>query len=860
MSLSRPSLIILGGSLLLAGLVILQVTLFLTLQRDAKDSRDWVAHSVAVLDETETLLSKMKDNELAERNFLLTGQVHFLGPFRVALGLGASGFGRDRLMALDQRDLVAVLGSLQELTHDNMFQQVKIAELRHAIDIKTARSLERISMVLREKTTLTGAAAIEPIDLELAARARNLVAEIIVYEQSLLSARNATDNADESRLTSFIAIAAIATYAVLAVMLLLVIASVRRLRSKTRQLAAQESYFRAAAEGGLAAFFLFQREPNASGEMDFSLEYMNSLAANLVGMPLSEAYTRPVGTMIKTLQRLHEDPQDRYLKAMAEQVTQESEYQVKGGPLAGRYFQEQVVPLPDGIAISCRDITERKQIETIKRDFISVVSHELRTPLTAIRGSLSLIVGGAVGNVSTEISSLLRIAYNNCERLVRLINDILDIEKIEAGRTPFHVRPLSLATCLRQAIEQNASIAEKFYVNLLLSAPADDRDITAMADPDRLMQIMTNLLSNAIKFSPPNGIVTIGFSRADGMARVTVHDNGLGIPKAFRSQVFQKFAQADGSASREKGGTGLGLSIVKAIVEELGGTIGFDSREGEGTTFFFTLPLAQQAIEQTNPPPPEMRENGEHGDRILICEDEADIANFLKMALERAGFASDIAPDAASALALLRTRPYRAMTLDLMLPDKCGITLLRDIRADANLASLPVVVVSAKAEGGRRLLKGDAIGMAGWMSKPIDTARLINILQATIGTDGPCRILHVEDEPDIHEVLRRALGGNIEVVVAPTLAEARRLLAAQHFDLVILDVGLPDGNGLDLLSVLGTGRQFPIPVMLFTAQEIPHEVATEVAAIMTKSKTSEEKLLQTIRHLIPAAQQKADQP
>ncbi|MBD2461652.1 PAS domain-containing protein [Oscillatoria sp. FACHB-1407] len=235
-----------------------------------------------------------------------------------------------------------------------------------------------------------------------------------------------------------------------------------------------------------------------------------------------------------------------------------------------------------------RDITDRKRIERLKNEFVSVVSHELRTPLTAIRGSLGLMLGGVTGELSEEARSLLEIACRNSDRLILLINDILDIEKIESGAIDFKLEPIELVPLVEQVIEANRAYGDQLAVQFQLRETVPG--VCVKADGDRLAQVLTNLLSNAAKFSPPNSTVDIAIHRYPGTIRVAVTDYGCGIPFEFHSRIFQKFAQADASDSRQKGGTGLGLSISKAIIEKLGGQIGFQTKLGVGTTFYFDLP------------------------------------------------------------------------------------------------------------------------------------------------------------------------------------------------------------------------------------------------------------------------------
>lgn len=234
-----------------------------------------------------------------------------------------------------------------------------------------------------------------------------------------------------------------------------------------------------------------------------------------------------------------------------------------------------------------RDITASQRARQLKNEFISTVSHELRTPLTSIRGALSLVVAGTAGDLPPQARQLVDIAHKNSERLVRLISDLLDIEKIESGNMDFRLEPLELMPLIEQALESTCAYGEEFSVRFIVGEAPPEAWVRA--DRDRLEQVLTNLLSNAARFSPPGEAVTIDVTRSAGAVRVTVTDRGQGVPEEFRDALFQKFTQADFSDVRQKGGTGLGLSISKAIIEKHGGRIGFEPQTA-GAAFFFELP------------------------------------------------------------------------------------------------------------------------------------------------------------------------------------------------------------------------------------------------------------------------------
>ncbi len=235
------------------------------------------------------------------------------------------------------------------------------------------------------------------------------------------------------------------------------------------------------------------------------------------------------------------------------------------------------------------DIRVRKEVERLKSEFTAVVSHELRTPLTSIRGSLGLILGALSASLPEKVRDLLEIAQSNCERLVLLINDILDIEKFSAGQMRFDLDTVPIAGVTLQAVEANEGYARKFNVRIDLS-PVDPA-CRVSVDPDRFVQVMSNLLSNAVKYSPQGGSVRVWVDRRGDHVRISVRDQGPGIPEDFRDRIFEKFSQADSSTTREKGGTGLGLHIARRFVEHMQGRIGYESETGRGSTFWIELPV-----------------------------------------------------------------------------------------------------------------------------------------------------------------------------------------------------------------------------------------------------------------------------
>lgn len=244
-----------------------------------------------------------------------------------------------------------------------------------------------------------------------------------------------------------------------------------------------------------------------------------------------------------------------------------------------------------GLLRALRYATERKRLERLKDEFVSTVSHELRTPLTSIAGSLGLLMGTVTRELSAPAARLLKIAHSNSERLVRLINDILDIEKLESGRVCFDMQQVDLCPLVGHAVDAMQELARNLGVNVRVESTGE-AVAYVRADSDRLVQVITNLLSNAIKFTVARSEVVVMIEKQEDTptVRFSVRDHGTGIPADFRSRIFERFAQADATNARLKGGTGLGLSIVKQIVDRLGGQVGYFDATGGGTVFYVELP------------------------------------------------------------------------------------------------------------------------------------------------------------------------------------------------------------------------------------------------------------------------------
>ncbi len=375
-----------------------------------------------------------------------------------------------------------------------------------------------------------------------------------------------------------------------------------------------------------------------------------------------------------------------------------------------------------------RDISEIKRIDRLKSEFISTVSHELRTPLTAISGALGIIVNGAAGEMPDTANKMLNIAHKNSLRLIHLVNDLLDMDKLTAGKMHFELKFQPILPIVAQSIEANSAYAAQYNVKFKLNSMIRD-DLRVNIDAQRLQQVLANFLSNAAKFSPPEDVIELRVENVYHTVRVSVIDKGPGIPEEFRNRIFQKFSQADSSDTRQKGGTGLGLAICKEIIERMGGRIGFMSDGVKGTQFYFDLPAAEGALHHQHSSHPRVAT----GERLLVVEDDPEVAELFATMLRVQNYRVDIACSGQAALERLALYAYQAVTMDIELPDMNGIELIRQLRSDASTKNIPIIVISANLDS-ERLVHRKSVMFAGvqWLQKPQSSAAIIAAVKAAI--------------------------------------------------------------------------------------------------------------------------------
>ncbi len=458
-----------------------------------------------------------------------------------------------------------------------------------------------------------------------------------------------------------------------------------------------------------------------------------------------------------------------------------------------------------------------EEVGRLKDEFLSTVSHELRTPLTSIRGAVGVIGDGVAGPVTDKQRKFLEIARNNTDRLTRLINDLLDLSKMEAGKMTFQMAAVGVSGLLKEAGTTFAVAAQDKGLTLEVDIP--EEGLTVSADRDKVMQILSNLLSNAVKFTDRGGVL-LWARRAEGdKVLVGITDTGPGIPDGEREAIFSKFHQVDSSSTRKKGGTGLGLPICKHIVEAHGGEIRVErggpalDGDGPGTTFVFSLPEAIVVPAAETPP---MSEGAGTGPRVLVIDDDPDVRLILKTNLEAAGYTVFEAATGEQGLRLARGLKPDLVTVDLMLPDIDGFGVIEKLKEDPTTAQIPVVVVSAL----ERDAEAARFQLADYFVKPVKPRDFLGRIEELLAScTGSRSVLVVDDEPDVRATVSEALeNAGWKTRMAGSGPAALEMAATEVPDLILLDLHMPGMDGFEVITRLRSQDVTrDVPVMIFTA-------------------------------------------
>jgi PAS domain S-box-containing protein len=435
---------------------------------------------------------------------------------------------------------------------------------------------------------------------------------------------------------------------------------------------------------------LFMADPQGT------LELVNPAVEKMFGYTSAELVGKYLGTVLSLPPGA--DPHVFLREVLEKSLGKVTE--LEGKRKNGEIFPFEVslfqIDTPEGrrIAGSLVDVTERREVDRLKREFVSSISHELRTPLTSIRGSLGLLAGGALGPLSPDAAEIVAVAERNVVRLVGLINNILDLERLEGGRLEMEFESSEAAAIVERSLEAVRGFAGQS--NVVLVVDPVSASVRVRADADRLVQVLVNLVSNAVKFSPAGGAVTVRVALAPGMAEFQVEDRGRGVPPALREAIFERYRQVEASDSRRKGGAGLGLAICKSIVEQHGGAIGVRDAAGTGSLFWFRIPLVS-----TRRPSLSGSVKGARGLALLVDDDEELLA-ILELHLAQDRVATQRATSVGEAIAAAHALKPDVLVLDLGLPDGDGSRVVDALRNDKVLSRLPLLVYT-----GRDLLQSE---------------------------------------------------------------------------------------------------------------------------------------------------------
>lgn len=498
------------------------------------------------------------------------------------------------------------------------------------------------------------------------------------------------------------------------------------------------------------------------------------------------------------------------------------------------------------------DVTARIQAEQRVSEFYSMVSHELRTPLTSIKGSLGLLEGGKGGELTGRGKRLVTMGRQECDRLVRLINDILDIRKIEAGKLEIERKSVVPAVIVAEAIEALSAYAAEHKVRLESSEIVSE---PILADRDRIAQVLTNLISNAVKFSPEDGVVTVSSSLMPDRVRIEVSDQGPGISEQDQRKLFKKFQQVNSTDSRPKGGTGLGLAICKALVEQHEGDIGLTSTPGAGATFWFEI--GREHCEDSDSV--ETETINDSRPKVLLYVSSDASAGTLIDTIEK-----DAQVERVASLEALRER----------LNSKDAVLALIDVEGNSDgdhipivdllniAAPVPVILLGKSAEASEEEFALPLV--LDRIEPPCDPQRVRQSLRLALAGqshrdrdgNGKVTVLLVEDDPSTREVIQVQIEGlGVECRLAPDGRQALDAVKQDRPDLIVLDIGLPDMDGFAVVTELRRDEAHRgIPAVVYTARDLTakdrDDLQLGLTKYLTKATTSEEEFLSSVRGLL----------
>ncbi|MCL5291854.1 MAG: response regulator [Actinobacteria bacterium] len=462
-----------------------------------------------------------------------------------------------------------------------------------------------------------------------------------------------------------------------------------------------------------------------------------------------------------------------------------------------------------------RDVTAEKRVERMKNEFISTVSHELRTPLTSIKGYVDLMLEGDAGDIGDIQRDFLKIVKQNSDRLVGLINDLLDLSRIESGRVQLRKDPVNLDEAIDDVLVTSRTLAEEKKQVITLVKPESLPIV--IGDSDRITQVLMNLLSNAIKYTPEEGTIGITAVADKRFVKISVSDTGIGISPIDQVKLFEKFYRVDNSLTREVGGTGLGLSIVKTLVRMHGGDIWVESEAGKGSTFTFTLPAVGKVSLKSKEEPGTEEELPGAGRTVLVVDDEPDIVRLVQLQLDKDGYRVLTALSGEEALDIAKRERPDIITLDILMEGINGFEVIRRLDEDPETTSIPVIIVSIICDEEQCY----SFGGASYLTKPIDREKLSLTVKRLIEKRDKERqvfILVIDDENGITGLIEEAFQTKeYAVYPARSVDEAISVGSTIKPNVIVLDAKMAAGDSHRIIERLRTcGGMSEAQIIMFT--------------------------------------------
>lgn len=498
-----------------------------------------------------------------------------------------------------------------------------------------------------------------------------------------------------------------------------------------------------------------------------------------------------------------------------------------------------------------RELEERnREIERatkLKSQFLASMSHELRTPLTAILGFIGLLIDEIAGPLNDKQRRFAEHTRNGANHLLQLINDILDLSKIEAGQVELHQESFALAEALPEVLSLIRPLVMKKKVRL----ESQTSDLRIYADRIRFKQVLYNLLSNATKFTPEGGVIRLACSREGDQVQISVSDTGIGIATEDQRVIFEEFRQVGPTTGGLKEGTGLGLAITRRLLEQQGGRIWVESQVGQGSCFAFTLPAGAPVTEGTRPGNPSDHRAVE-GRLVLIVESDESARELLVSYLQPEGYRTATSRPGTSAIEMAAKLRPDAITLNTLTPGRGGWETLASLKMNPATAEIPVIIVSVVDQ--RRM--GFAMGAAEYLVKPVARPALLRAVQKWVPQQKEASILVTDDDPAVVEMVREFLtGAGYRVLTAYDGRQALRLLDQQHPDALVLDLMMPQLDGFEVISQIRQNPQLrELPILVLTAKDLTDDdlelLSRDTRALLRKDFSWREELLRQINQVV----------